>query len=94
MEFGQIKDAAMLVLMFIVFGAPALAIAARIAIKPLLEAVSRLRDGSATGNAVHSDTRLAALEAEVTRLQVEVQRLSEVEAFTRQLTQGGTGKAL
>ena len=94
MEFGQIKDAAMLVLMFIVFGAPALAIAARIAIKPLLEAVVRLRDSSAAGNAVQSDTRLAALEAEVSRLQVEVQRLSEVESFTRQLTQGGTEKAV
>ncbi|HEX6135430.1 MAG TPA: hypothetical protein VFZ24_15780 [Longimicrobiales bacterium] len=82
----------MLVLMFIVFGVPALAISARIALKPVIEALVRLRDISATRGAVDSAPRLAALESEVSRLQVEVQRLSESEAFTRQLTQGATPK--
>lgn len=88
MEFGQIKDAVLLVLMFIVFGAPALAIAARLAIKPIVEAIVRVRDISASSNTVDSDKRIAMLESEVNRLQAEVQRLSESEAFTRQLSQG------
>lgn len=89
MDFGTVKDSVLLVLMFIVFGAPALAISTRIALKPVLEAFVRLRDISAPGAAVDSNPRLAALESEVSRLQAEVQRLSEAEAFTRQLTQGG-----
>lgn len=89
MDFGTIRDSVMLVLMFMVFGVPALAISARIALKPVIEALVRLRDISAARGAADSDPRLAALESEVQRLQVEVQRLSEADAFTRQLNQGG-----
>ena len=86
MDFGTIRDSVMLVLMFIVFGVPALAISTRIALKPVIEALVRLRDISAARGAVDSDPRLAALESEVSRLQAEVQRLSESEAFIHQLT--------
>ena len=86
-DFSTIKDAAMLVLMFVVFGAPALAIAARLAIKPVLEAIVKVRDISAPAQPP-DDPRIAALESYVNRLQLEVQRLSEAEAFTRQLTRG------
>jgi hypothetical protein len=78
------KDAAMIVLMFVVFGAPALALAARLTIRPLLEAIDRFREGVAVSSSV-PDPRVATLEAEVRRLTVEVQRLSEAEAFHRQL---------
>jgi hypothetical protein len=92
MDSGAIRDSVMLVLMFIVFGVPALAIPTRIALKPVIEALVRLRDISAARGAVDSDQRVAALESEVGRLQAEVQRLSESEAFTRQLIQGGNPK--
>jgi hypothetical protein len=78
------KDAALLLLMFIVFGAPALALAARLAIRPILDAIDRLREGVA-GSARLPDPRVQALEAEVARLSRDVQRLSESEAFHRQL---------
>lgn len=78
------KDAALLLLMFIVFGAPALALAARLAIRPILDAIDRLREGVA-GSVRLPDPRVQALETEVTRLSREVQRLSESEAFHRQL---------
>jgi hypothetical protein len=39
-----IRETAMMVLLFIVFGAPALAIATRIAVRPLVEAVVLLRE--------------------------------------------------
>jgi hypothetical protein len=89
MDFATIKDSAILVLMFIVFGAPALAIAARIAIKPIVEVIARVRDLSASANAVEAgSSRVEALEAEITRLSIEVERLKEAEAFTRQLGRG------
>jgi HAMP domain-containing protein len=78
------KDAALLVLMFVVFGAPALALAARLTIRPLLDAIDRFREGVAVSSRT-PDPRVSALEAEVTRLSAEVQRLSESEAFHRQL---------
>lgn len=77
------KDAAMIALMFVVFGAPALALAARLTIRPVLDAIDRLRQGVVSSRA--PDPRVAALEAEVRRLSGEVQRLSEAEAFHRQL---------
>jgi hypothetical protein len=85
------KDAALLLLMFIVFGAPALALAARLAIRPILDAIDRLREGVA-GSARLPDPRVQALESEVTRLSREVQRLSESEAFHRQLLDSPTNK--
>jgi hypothetical protein len=81
------KDAALLLLMFIVFGAPALALTARLAIKPILEAIDRFREGVAVSSRL-PDARVQALEAEVGRLSKEVERLSEAEAFHRQLLPG------
>jgi hypothetical protein len=84
MEFGVIRDSVLLVLMFLVFGVPAIAIAARLAIRPVVDAIVRLREISAPApNA--KDPRVDALEAEISRLGMEVQRLSESETFTRQL---------
>ena len=77
-------DIALLALMFIVFGAPALALAARLTIRPLLEAIDRFREGVAVSSRA-PDPRVDALEAEVKRLSSEVERLSEFEAFHRQL---------
>ena len=78
------KDAAMIVLMFIVFGVPALALAARLVIRPMLEAIDRFREGVAVSSRL-PDPRVEALEAEISRLSAEVRRLSESEAFHRQL---------
>ncbi len=78
------KDAVLLVLMFIVFGAPALALSARLAIRPILDAIERFREGVAVSSRV-PDPRVQALETEVNRLATEVQRLAEAEAFHRQL---------
>lgn len=92
MDFGTVRDSVLLVLMFTVFGVPALAISARIALKPVIEALGRLRTISAGRGAADADPRLAVLESELSRLKLEVQRLSESEAFTRQLIQGGSPK--
>ena len=78
------KDAALLILMFIVFGAPALALAARLVMRPILEVMKGIRENVAATSRL-PDPRVDALQAEVTRLTKEVQRLSEAEAFHRQL---------
>ena len=86
MDFAAVKDAAMLVLMFVVFGVPALALAARLAIRPVLDAVLSLRE-TAAAQPPALEPRVAELEAEVSRLYVEVGRLTEAEAFDRRLIQ-------
>jgi HAMP domain-containing protein len=85
------KDAALLLLMFIVFGAPALALAARLTIRPLLDAIDRFQKGVAVSSRV-PDPRVDALEGEVRRLSREVERLSESEAFHRQLREAPSNK--
>lgn len=87
------KDAALLVIMFAVFGVPAMALGARLAIRPIVDAIVRLRS---TSSAHSADARVSALEEEVSRLTEEVHRLSESEAFNRQLlkptsTEAGRG---
>lgn len=79
------KDAAMLVLMFVVFGAPALALAARLVIRPITDAMDRLGKGVTVTPNVLPDPRVDELEAEVSQLKKEVHRLAEAEAFHRQL---------
>jgi hypothetical protein len=86
------KDAAMIVLMFVVFGAPALALAARLAIRPVLDAIDRFQKGVAVSSRA-PDPRVDALQAEVQRLSREVERLSESEAFHRQLLDAPSDKA-
>lgn len=94
MDFGTIEDAAGLVFIFIVFGVPALAIGARLAIRPVVDAIVRLRESFAPPGVAAPDPRLAALEAEVARLRREVRRLSQAEAFARELEGAPTSASL
>ncbi|MGH7474956.1 MAG: hypothetical protein ACRELD_01570 [Longimicrobiales bacterium] len=90
----DIKDAGLLFIMFVVFGAPALALAARLAIRPVVDAIVHLRESLAATDSRTRDRRLAALEAEVSSLGVEVRRLSESEGFSRQLSQATSPEVL
>jgi hypothetical protein len=92
MEFAEMKDAALLVIMFIVFGVPAMAVAARLAIRPTADAIVRLRESAAPGRA--PEGRFEALEAEVGQLRQEVRRLAEAEAFARELARPTDSGAL
>jgi hypothetical protein len=82
----------MIVLMFVVFGAPALALAARLVIRPVIEALDRFGKGVTVSSL--PDPRVDALETEVHRLTKEVSRLSESEAFHRQLLESPAQKEL
>lgn len=65
---------------------PVLALSARFALKPVIEAIIRLRQsqGAAQDSAVQ-DRRISLLEAEVQNLQQAIHSLTEAEDFRRRL---------
>ncbi len=76
----------------VVLGIPALAVSARIALRPIVEALARLREEFSR---VGSDAHTAVLEAEVGHLRAETDALREelralqsVTAFDQQLRAG------
>jgi hypothetical protein len=83
MEPGQF--AAIVALFFIgtTVLVPVLAFSARIALKPVIEALAKLRQAST--DATLQDRRIALLEAEVHTLTSAVQQFTEAEEFRRQL---------
>jgi hypothetical protein len=86
------KDAAMILLMFIVFGVPALALAARLVSKPILDAIERFREGVTVSAHPLTDPRIEALEADVARLTDQVHQLTQSETFHRELMAGKTDR--
>jgi len=79
------KDAFMMLMMFIVFAVPALAITARMVMKPIVEAIVRLRE---TGGGRVSDTvanRVLELEEEVRQLRASMTSLEQTVDFQQKL---------
>ncbi|HEX9937814.1 MAG TPA: hypothetical protein VGB15_11855 [Longimicrobium sp.] len=62
---------------------PVLAISARLAMKPMIEALARLRQSGQ--ETTLQDRRIALLEAEVHHLSAAVHHFAEVEDFRRQI---------
>ncbi len=79
----------------IVFGVPAVALSVRIAARPLLEGLARLREASHPVGPAAPDPRVDALQAEMSTLRDRVDRLAAVEEFYAQLQApaGGAGAA-
>ncbi|MFL5385454.1 MAG: hypothetical protein ACJ8GN_23275 [Longimicrobiaceae bacterium] len=80
------KEAVLLLIMFIVFCVPALAITARLVLKPMVDAIVRLRESG--GNAQVSGSvanRVLELEDEVRQLRSTVGRLEETVDFQQKL---------
>jgi hypothetical protein len=75
----------------IVLGIPLVGITARMVIKPLVEALVRLREAGVTTGAqqqILTDRRMTELQEEVASLRQNVERLMEAESFNRQLGAG------
>jgi hypothetical protein len=80
------KEAVLLLIMFIVFAVPALAITARLVLKPMVDAIVRLRESG--GGAQISGSvanRVLELEDEVRQLRTTVGRLEETVDFQQKL---------
>ncbi|HEX6749822.1 MAG TPA: hypothetical protein VF092_21195 [Longimicrobium sp.] len=83
------KDAVMFVMMFIVFGVPALAITARLIMKPMVDSIIRLRESSAAVNDGLVERRMLQLEDDVSQLRASVAELEETVAFQQKLLTAG-----
>jgi hypothetical protein len=74
-----------IVLVFI----PALALTARFALKPIVEAIIRLREGfTSTPREVASDQRLLRMEQQLSALQRRLDEVEKAGTFERQLGRG------
>jgi len=88
------KEAVLLLIMFIVFAVPALAITARMVLKPIVDAIVRLRE--AGGGPRVSDTvanRVLELEEEMRQLRASVTTLEQTVDFQQKLLAAPPGGA-
>jgi len=83
------KDAFMFAMMFIVFGVPALAITARLIMKPMVDSIIRLRESSAAASNGLVERRMLELEDEVSQLRAGMAELEETVAFQQKLLTAG-----
>lgn len=79
------EDIVAIIAMSLIVGAPVLALSARIAIRPVVDAIARLKETFNEESA--AALRLARLEDEVDRLRGEVRTLKEADEFQKQLRQ-------
>ena len=78
------------ILAMMMFGVPIMAISLRLALRPIVEAVIRLRESFVAQPRLDPDQtrRIAALETEVDDLARQLRRMESVEEFDRQLRSG------
>jgi hypothetical protein len=83
-----------LLVTLVVIVVPALAVTARIAVRPLVEAIIRLREGLAGPPPGVRSEELQAIRDELADLRRTVERLAEIRQFDRQLehTRLGAGE--
>jgi hypothetical protein len=80
------KDIAVLSVIFCVVCVPVLAITARLALKPIVDAIVRLRESSGTLQLSDGAAgRMMEMEGEIRRLQSSVSRLEETVDFQQKL---------
>jgi hypothetical protein len=80
------SDIVMLLLVFFGVVVPVLGITARLAIKPMVNAIIRLRESFSQGaGSGLVERRVLQLEDELRQVRAEVQRLAEAEEFQREL---------
>jgi hypothetical protein len=80
------KDAVLLAIMSVVFCVPVLGITARLALKPIVDAIVRLRETAPTNRLSDAVAgRVVELEDEVRHLRASVSRLEETVDFQQKL---------
>jgi len=84
------EELVMLILTFVIVGIPVLGLTARFALRPIVEAIIRLREAFAPPGGVAGglqERRLAAIEEEIGAIRLQLERL-EGTAFVRELRSG------
>jgi uncharacterized protein YlxW (UPF0749 family) len=82
------KDAALMFMMFLVFCVPVLAVTARFTLKPIMEALMKLREQSNAGLDEGVQRRMLYLEDEVRQLRGTVTTLEATVEFQQKLLTG------
>lgn len=80
------EDIVAIISMALLIGIPVVAISARIALKPVVEAIVRLRETFTAETAEFQARRIERLEAEVDHLHTQMDRLREAEEFRQRLS--------
>lgn len=83
------EDIVAIIALTILVGIPVLAISARIALKPVVEAILRMKEGLGGDTAALQARRFQRLEAELDGLRDEVEHLRDVAEFHRRLEAPG-----
>ncbi len=78
-------DVLIFILVFLIVAVPILGLTARLALKPIVDAIVRLRETFADSSGGSTERRMRALEEELRQVRAELQRLAEAEAFHRKL---------
>ena len=89
----QVDEFLAIVAVFAIIVIPCLAITARFALRPIVEAIIVLRDGLA-GRHVESDveSRLTVIESELAELSGAVRQLVDVHRYERELSSGASAE--
>ncbi len=86
----EIDDIIGFVFLFLIVVVPVLGVTARLALKPIVDALIRLRENFAPNpGGVLVERRVLELEEELRQVRAEVRRLAEAEAFHRELLAPG-----
>lgn len=73
---------------------PALAVTARFALRPMVDAIIRLREGMVGNPSASLEVRLGQLEAELADVRNTMERLVETQQFDRELDPGRPERTL
>ena len=87
------KDAVLLLIMFIVFAVPALALTARMVLRPIVDAIVRLRESGGGRITDSVANRVLELEDEVRQLRASVTSLEQTVDFQQKLLAAPTAQA-
>lgn len=79
------KDTALLFIMAIVFGVPAVGISIRMALKPIVDSIIRLRESTVSLNNGVVERRVLQLQDELAQLRATVSDLEETVSFQQKL---------
>jgi hypothetical protein len=81
------------ILIFLAFVVPVLGLTARLALKPIVDAILRLQQGfSQAIDTPQIQRRMHQMEQDITALQAEVDRLTEVSSFHESVLVSRTGE--
>lgn len=83
------EDIMWAIVAIVIWAPPALALSIRFALKPIVEAIARLREGSGPGTVNRVDPhQLSRIEEQLARLSDRLDSIERVEAFHRELGSG------